>query len=155
MFPPSLQPVFADSWSWAALAGLLTALLLMVSHIFGIASSTHLGFRHWVQVVFDPPTGLRIAAVLVFVAVILVLRRDPPASRSVTDWTDGVLLVTAVLAAVMVVGAAIGAVDWITYLSDSVRGTLDAVFFELAVMVLSAIACVWSLATLDLRRRTA
>jgi hypothetical protein len=155
MFPAGLRPFFEESWSYAALGGLATALLLMVAHVFGIASSTHLAFRHWLQVVFDPPTGIRIAAALAFVAAIVSLRREPPSSRSVVaERTEAALAITAALAGVMVVGAVIGAVDWITYLGSSVKATLDAVFFELAVMVLSAVAGLWSLAELDRRRRT-
>ena len=74
-FPAALRPIFQESWSYAALAGLVTAVLLMVSHVFGIASSNHLAFRHWIQVVFDPPTGVRIAAALAFAAAVVALRR--------------------------------------------------------------------------------
>jgi len=154
LFPAALQPMFRDGWVYAAAGGVVTTLLLMVSHVFGLSASSHLGFRQWVALAFDPPTGLRMAGGLVLAAGAVALRRAAAtAAQPAGVLVSPVLAATALLSLVMVLGAVVGVLDFITLLGDGVRAALDAIAFELAVLVLSATAAVWALGELDARRR--
>jgi hypothetical protein len=152
LFPASMATVYGDSMTYVSVAALAVAALILLSHVFGLAGTSHLSFRRWLLVAFDPPTGLRIAGAVMLAAVAPVLGRQRLAGAPRHPLSDLSLAIAAGLAVVVVGGSIVGALDYVTYLGTSVRSTLDAVCFELAVMVLALAAALCALGELHARR---